>query len=556
MKSLIPSPPFLWPETRALVGGQEYTERPPFQTCLAEADCLAGLVLDLNGLGIDWLAGGFLQRSDITCSLLVAVYPACPTRKEHLLRLLELMERCSGREFSVEFRILPVELLGNKEHRRATLPPSALQIQNTKSGESHLAVGSCGNFGQEDWPLAALNFVFRAEAALLDAWRKWFDLAWTRSARLTQATCDIPHLVPAEGEFEAVRLWREFEATCSGGVRFAQVDVNPDTGEVVAHTTDGGQAMLPTDLDRTPRLDPLAAKLAALYEKGSLITVDKSSRIPPLDAPIDPRLFGENAIEERGAVQRKVQYRVSALDEKDLKTIEDLRKGATRLLDYFSFSLADGARWMPDRARPLFEKVLLQLNERGLSHLRSMVGNDVASFVRAKKQKIEADAREMYQRINPGKPLPADVLTRIMQEIQKRFEHVLTGSLVPKFNFNRISFPSNSSSDSRGIWGQGCSLLTDMALLMREPFAGDFFSRGMPIPISIGELLQTLDILGDKARAKFIVSQRSPEALAEVKLIKRISGSAADLRTKCELLMKLMEGAAVSELEKQTAEPS
>src|SRR5437899_1446587 len=129
MNSLIASPPFLWPETRALAGGQQYAERPPFQTCVANADCLAGVVLDLENAGIDWLATNFLDRPDITCSLIVAVYPACPTRDKHLSRLLKLMEDCRGREFSVEFRLLPVELLGDIDHRRATLPPGVLQIQ-------------------------------------------------------------------------------------------------------------------------------------------------------------------------------------------------------------------------------------------------------------------------------------------------------------------------------------------------------------------------------------------------------------------------------------------
>lgn len=556
MQPITPKSPYFWPETKVLGCGLEYAHKPPFLPLLEAADAVAGLVLDLNETGIDWLMQKLLSRPNITCSLLVGVYPACPTRKEHLLRLLEIKQKFSAKESSVEFRILPMQLLVNKDHRNAALPPSSLQIQNSGSGESHFAIGSCGNFGQDKSPTTALNLVFRAEAPLLDTWRKWFDWVWTTSAPLTPATCEIPHLVPAEGELEAALMWEAFEAQLLPHEEIARVVVDPITGEVKAETKDGGQALLPTELNKIPKLDPLAAILAEVYEQGMLVTVDKHTRIPPLDAPVDPRWFGESALEERGGVQRKVQYRVSALDEKDLKAIEDLRKGATKLLDYFSFSLADSVKWMPDRARPLFNKALKDLNTQGLAHLKGLVGASVAGFVEAKKSKIAADAKSMYQRINPGQSLPGDLLAKIMQEIRKRFEKVLTGSLVPEFNFNRVSFPVREAGEDRTAWGQACSLLTDMALLMREPFAGDFFGRGMPMPLSLPELLAAMDLLEDVALKKFAPGQRNPDALIEVKLIKRIVGSGADSKQKCEILIALIKGKPATEIEKLMPAPA
>jgi hypothetical protein len=556
MQPITPLAPYFWPDTKVLGCGLQYKDKPPFLPLLEAADAIAGLVLDLNETGIDWLIQKLLSRPNITCSLLVCVYPACPTRKEHLARLLEIKQSFSAKESSVEFRILPMQLMATREHRKASLPPSSLQIQNSKTGESHFAVGSCGNFGQDECPATSLNLVFRAEAPLLDSWRKWFDWVWTASAPLTPATCEIPHLVPAEGELAAAVMWQAFEAQLLPHEEIAKVTVNPETGEVTAETKDGGQALLPTELNKIPKLDPLASTLAQLYQQGMLVTVDKHTRIPPLDAPVDPRWFGESALEERGGVQRKVQYRVSALEEKDLKAIEDLRKGATKLLDYFSFSLADSVKWMPDRARPLFDKALKALNAQGLSHLKGVVGTSVADFVEAKKSKIAEDARSMYQRINPGQSLPADLLSKILQEIHRRFEKALSGSLVPEFNFNRVGFPLREGGEDRAAWGQACSLLTDMALLMREPFAGDFFGRGMPSTLSLSELLAAMDLLENVALKKYAPGQRNADALSEVKLIKRIGGTTAASKEKCELLMALIKGKAAADIEKLISVPA
>jgi hypothetical protein len=43
-----------------------------------------------------------------------------------------------------------------------------------------------------------------------------------------------------------------------------------------------------------------------LYEAGALVSIDKLSRIPPLDAPLDPSLFGDASALQRGNVTRKV----------------------------------------------------------------------------------------------------------------------------------------------------------------------------------------------------------------------------------------------------------
>jgi hypothetical protein len=81
-----------------------------------------------------------------------------------------------------------------------------------------------------------------------------------------------------------------------------------------------------------------------LSDKGVLVSIDKLSRIPPLDAPLNPSLFGDTSELHKGNVTRKVSMRVSIIDEKTLKEIEKRRRGLRILLTKFTFGLADNIR--------------------------------------------------------------------------------------------------------------------------------------------------------------------------------------------------------------------
>ncbi len=86
--------------------------------------------------------------------------------------------------------------------------------------------------------------------------------------------------------------------------------------------------------------------MARLYETGAFVSIDKLNRVPPLDAPLDPNLFGDASELQRGNVTRKVKMRVSLIDEKTLKEIDKCRQGLRVLLTKFTFSLADNMRWL------------------------------------------------------------------------------------------------------------------------------------------------------------------------------------------------------------------
>src|SRR5262249_55407603 len=141
--------------------------------------------------------------------------------------------------------------------------------------------------------------------------------------------------------------------------------INSETG-VVSLVNDEGKVVVPPSVAAgVPEFDPLADFVAHLYPKGQLVTIDKLSRMLPLDAPLEPAWFGDAAERQHGNVTRRVSMRISIIDEHTLKEIEKRRKGLRDLLNKFTFGLADNTRWMPERARPLFDAEMQRVTEEG-----------------------------------------------------------------------------------------------------------------------------------------------------------------------------------------------
>ena len=69
-----------------------------------------------------------------------------------------------------------------------------------------------------------------------------------------------------------------------------------------------------TELNETPKLEPLGEKIARLYFQGSLGTVDKMTRTKLLDAPVRPEWSGVKSFRQVGAVSRTIQSRITGID--------------------------------------------------------------------------------------------------------------------------------------------------------------------------------------------------------------------------------------------------
>jgi hypothetical protein len=456
------------------------------------------------------------------------VYPACATRQADLCRLLQVAERASDRLLA---RICPIERIID----RGT---NALCFVAKLSDAVHVVTGPSENFGLEPRQNGQVNFVFRADPAMVETFKRYFDWLWASSREIAaQGAALIPDLVFPEGSLEGARLWRAYMDGPSDGVREV-ARVNPDTGDVTL-TADGNEVPAPTEELGVKKLDPLAERVARLYETGELVSIDKLSRIPPLDAPLDPSLFGEASELQRGNVTRKVMMRVSVIDEKTLKEIEKRRQGLRTLLTKFTFSLADNMRWMPVAAKTLFESELKRINEEGQQLISNLLKGDVAAFITGKHDALVADIDGMYAQLGRHGKVPADVIAHVEESLKERLVKAKSANFMPTLSYSTISF-AGADNALASPWGQAYSLLSDIATFPRKALTDSFFFRGLKV--SKKDLINAMNVADDalcRGLGSFDIEDRSK---AELDLLARIEKAPLESKARCELVCEILGG--------------
>lgn len=143
---------------------------------------------------------------------------------------------------------------------------------------------------------------------------------------------------------------------------------------------------------RVRLVSPVYRKLASLIDKGHLVSIDKSTRLPPLEVPVKPKWFGLETLRQIGTVRREVSYRISLLRQDELKSLENRRKKMGELLDVFTFSLADGQRWMPSSAEELFRHENERVNGEAKGILAKLIAGDLTQFMAGRRTAVAEDA--------------------------------------------------------------------------------------------------------------------------------------------------------------------
>ena len=289
------------------------------------------MISALTSQGVDVLEAWLERNHDLKASVIVAVYPTCATNRSDLDRLQALVECSAGR---LTAHIWPLQQVTDRSL-------SALCFLAKDSDSFHITTGSSEDFGLDPWLGGHLNFVFRAAPCLVEAFRRHFDWLWVNSCEiLSNGVAAIPELVLPKGSEEGARLWQAYMNELTGVPANDEMPrvvahVDPETGDVTIESPEGDTLPTPTDEIGVTKLDPIAERVAHLYEQGTLVSIDKLSRIPPLDAPLDPGVFGDAAELIRGNVKRTVSMRVSVIDKKTLKEIEARRQGLRTLFTKF-----------------------------------------------------------------------------------------------------------------------------------------------------------------------------------------------------------------------------
>lgn len=264
MNLLKPQPPYVWPEPRVRESLGAYEHEPPFGELALTAKALFGTVSTLTVRGVEIVAKWLEHGPDLKVCLIVMVYPACATRHGDLCRLLEVTESSAGR---LRARICALEHVTDRA-------ANALCIVAKASDVIHLVAGSSENFGLEPAHDGQVNFVFRADSSMVEAFKRNFDWLWACSREIgAPGATLIPDLCLPEGTPEGSRLWRGYidgPADAATEVAF----VNTGTGDVTFTSTGGNEPpTTPTEELGIKKPDPLSERVSRIYATGELVSM-------------------------------------------------------------------------------------------------------------------------------------------------------------------------------------------------------------------------------------------------------------------------------------------
>ncbi len=537
-KPFSPVMPFVWPEPLVSAGFTQYESALPFEEVARAAISLFGVVSAIDAKAVDWMEGYLSDNPNAQLRFVISIHPTCRTSEADLKNLLRLVERHGER---ADCRVFPeVSLLDRS---------SNLLCLCGADGQTSIAMGPTENMGFAPHSLSQANLVTTVTPATFEACRKWFDYLWGVSGVLRpELVAAMPHLVLPEGEQDAAKLWQDYRRQCLSldSEIHVQAVVNPETGELELVDIHNGKAQSPTESMGVPKLDPLSDSVARIFELGSLVLINKKSRIPPLEAPVKPKWFGVDSFRQTGMVKVQTSFRVSPFDEKQIKQIDRLLHVSGDVLPLFSFSLADGARWMPHKAKPLFEAALSEANDEAKQLLGKTVGDNIGTFLGSQFERIRSDAQRMYEIYHPGNKIPDSAVHSILNELNLRLDKTRSTKLIPTVAYSSLSFNPSQKSEWSSPWGQAFALLKGVADFPRKAMTDNFFWRGMRIEKD--ELIHAMDVAGDHLVPDYGSPKAIHRAAEELAWIKALEEASSEPLDKCRALWALITTGRETEL--------
>ncbi|WP_152969354.1 hypothetical protein [Paracidovorax avenae] len=534
MKSqpIAPQIPFVWPEPRVSAGVASYSSELPFESAVRSAVTIFGVVSAVDSRAINWMEGFLADQAESQLRLVLSIHPTCRTSEADLEEVIRLVERHKNR---AAFKLYPEQSLTDRS--------SNLLCLCGADGSLVISTGPTENLGFAPATASHANVAMQVTAGAFEACRKWFDYLWGVAGPLRpEVAASMPRLVLPEGDMEASHLWNAFRNRCldHGAEEQApvRVEVDPESGEVVLVDEHGDPVASPTDEIGVPRLDHLADGVARVFDLGALVSIDKLSRIPPLEAPVKPEWFGVDSFRQTGMVRAQTSIKVAPFDEATLKKIDRLRRVSGELLPRYSFSLADGVRWIPRQAIPLFEAALTAANEDAKKLLGATVGASVEDFLVSQRDRIRADAQRMYEAYHPGGKIPESAVGNILDELKARLDKTKADKIIPRVAYSPVAFNPSQSSEWSSPWGQAFALLKGIAEFPRQAMTDRFFWQG--IKTDEDALIKAMDVAGDYLVKDYGGRKAKQRAEVDLELIKQLEDAPGDAQDKCRALWALI----------------
>ena len=542
-----PSLPFVWPlpadESEAKSDGAAV----PFAHLIAHASSIAGIASDIDDGAVTWLEK-ILAKPERKALIVLAVYAGCPTRSEHLTRLLELQHRATE---GTEFRILPMATGPGTPANCLTLVP--------QDGSNPVCLfGATPNFGIPDPDPTHFNMAFRAEPALEDKWSSWFDSTWARAAPLTEVTANIPGLVPASVSPDAAAQWSKYCRVCSAPKRGGtKQEEEPDTlaREDEDPTTTSRQETRarqpPSAAVGLHRLDRLANRVTLLLQKGKQVTVVYAGAIGPLDVPINARFFNQDPEKWNGTVVRRQSFRISAFSKEDQKQIDKYRMSSRTIMNKLALPLEKGLYWMPIEMIPIFKEEIAVAELKAKDELFGLVSPHPSSFVEGKRMEIEQDLERTYQDIIGKGDLPRGKLAEVLDLLERKIQAALESNIITPVSFLDVSLDlQRSEEEHEAPWMQVEKLILSLARFPRRIKSKPSLLQDLATDPEL--VLKAMDVETD-AFLQFAHLNEGKAidcAKRELDLLDRIADSDIGGRDRCEVYLMIIDGKNDTEIHK------
>jgi hypothetical protein len=497
---------------------------------------LLAVVSGFDNLAVEYIRGLLSDNEPPDLRLVLLVHATCPTNEKNLCDLLALSNaRC------LTAWVLPVCVWGQR---------CSWVLALRRSSPAHvLWTSSADDFGLREPAIDEAHLVIESDPLVVDQFVSWFSRLSAAAAPLTAETARIPTLVRPRGTQDGAAIWDQYVAYCramaAGTAVISAIQLeSPPTASL-----DPSQALAGTSAEmiereireqlKLPKPDPLLQPLTYLFEQGDLVTIDRGSRIPPLEVPIKAKWFEIPGFREVGVFSHEVRFKISILDEKTNKALEARRKGTTDLLEKFSFPLAEGLRWMPHKAKSLFEAELKGREEEGKMFLGSIVSGTIEDWVESKRDLVSRDANLQYAEFHPGKCMPDKTINEILKELTGRFRRATSGNFLPKVSFVRTSFHLGDHCEQVSEWAGARTLLMAIAEYPRTALKSRaYFFRGLKV--AENDLLNSMNVAEDCLVPCWFEPRSLDIALAELDVLERISECEHSDHRKCQLILDLL----------------
>ena len=505
---IIAEAPGFVPDNRVLDGQIEYALPTPLGDLAAGATHIRGVVSGLDPHGVQWLRT-MVGRSELQhCSLVFALYGGCRTWDDVLFDALAIQDADPSR---IEFRVLARRLGPDR-------PANLIWFQKGEGDSGVVVTGNVGNgLVVGAWDATDAVLALPLDAAGANAVRLWFDQAFVHGRPLTEATASAPRLRLPEGTEEGERLWRDYLATLDDDTSAAaSVTVDPDTGEVQSSAE-----KTPSQSGAFPQPDRVLQAVQIALAKGNVVALDRSSRAPPLSAPVKAEHFGELAETTIGAALRQQSFKVSLFDAATAKRLETRRGEMTSRLARTSLMLRDGVRWVPEAAGTLLEAEFDDVKRLASEALTTATsGKSAETFITARLGEIAKNCADLARTIAPDRAPPSDLVTVVKADLTQRLKANLDHGMVPGFSRSKVQI-SSVESDREGPWDQVVTFLANAARLPREVLTDRYRMQGLVTDPD--KFIEAFDVFGDPLVARHLRGSRvGDQARGDLQLVDEI----------------------------------